>query len=90
MPRTITAKGIGKVSAAPDFVVLSMGLESQDMDYEKAMNIASENIDNLNAALEQVGFEKNQLRQQTLMYIRITNIEDGKTEVTKEYSMAMS
>jgi uncharacterized protein YggE len=58
MPRTITVKGIGKVSAAPDFVVLSMGLESQDMDYEKAMNIASENIDNLNAALEQVGFEK--------------------------------
>ena len=45
MPRTITVKGIGKVSAAPDFVVLSMGLESQDMDYEKAMNIASENID---------------------------------------------
>ena len=30
MPRTITVKGIGKVSAAPDFVVLSMGLESQD------------------------------------------------------------
>ena len=52
MPRTITVKGIGKVSAAPDYVVLSMGLESQDMDYEKAMNIASENIDNLNAALE--------------------------------------
>ena len=42
MPRTITVKGIGKVSAAPDFVVLSMGLESQDMDYEKAMNIALE------------------------------------------------
>ena len=38
MPRTITVKGIGKVSATPDYVVLSMGLESQDMDYEKAMN----------------------------------------------------
>ena len=62
MPRTITVKGIGKVSAAPDFVVLSMGLESQDMDYEKAMNIASENIDNLNAALEQVGFEKKSVK----------------------------
>ena len=62
MPRTITVKGIGKVSAAPDYVVLSMGLESQDMDYEKAMNIASENIDNLNAALEQVGFEKKSVK----------------------------
>ena len=35
MPRTITVKGIGKVSATPDYVVLSMGLESQDMDYER-------------------------------------------------------
>lgn len=62
MPRTITVKGIGKVSAAPDSVVLSMGLESCDMDYEKAMNKASESIENLNAALEQVGFEKESVK----------------------------
>lgn len=58
MMRTITVKGIGKVSAAPDLVVLSMKLESQDMDYETAMNNAAENIKILNSALEQVGFEK--------------------------------
>ncbi len=62
MPRTITVKGIGKVSAAPDLVVLSMGLESQDMDYEKAMNIAAENIEQLNRALEEVGFEKESVK----------------------------
>lgn len=62
MPRTITVKGIGKVSAAPDLVVLSMGLESQDMDYEKAMSIASENIEHLNEALEKVGFEKKSVK----------------------------
>lgn len=58
MPKTITVKGIGKVSAPPDLVVLSMGLESRDYDYEKAMNNAADNIDNLNSALESVGFEK--------------------------------
>ena len=58
MPRMITVKGIGKASAVPDLVVLSIGLESRDMDYGEAMNAASENIDRLNAALEQTGFEK--------------------------------
>ena len=46
------------MSAPPDLVVLSMGLESRDYDYEKAMNNAADNIDNLNSALESVGFEK--------------------------------
>lgn len=56
--KTITVKGIGKVSAKPDFVVLSMELESQNKNYESAMNLAAESIDHLNGALESVGFEK--------------------------------
>lgn len=56
--KTITVKGIGKVSAKPDFVVLSMELESQNKNYESAMNLAAESIDYLNEALESVGFEK--------------------------------
>lgn len=56
--KTITVKGIGKVSAKPDFVVLSMELESQNKNYESAMNLAVESIDHLNGALESVGFEK--------------------------------
>lgn len=31
MARTITVKGIGKVSAKPDYVVFSMTLESKQM-----------------------------------------------------------
>ena len=58
MPKTITVKGVGKVSASPDSVVLSMTLESRNMNYEKAMNKAAESIDQLNTALEIVGFEK--------------------------------
>lgn len=62
MPKTITVKGIGKVSAAPDYVILSMGLESRDLEYETAMNKASENIELLNSALERVGFEKKSVK----------------------------
>ena len=60
MTKTITVKGIGKVSVAPDYVVLSMKLNSQDMDYEKAMASAAENIEQLNVSLEAAGFEKKQ------------------------------
>lgn len=35
MARTITVKGIGKVSAKPDYVVFSMTLESKHKDYDK-------------------------------------------------------
>lgn len=62
MPKTITVKGTGKVSVAPDLVVLSMMLESKNPDYEKAMSEASENIEQLNASLEKAGFEKNAVR----------------------------
>lgn len=58
MTKTITVKGVGSVSAAPDYVTISMELESKDMDYETAMNVAAENISHLNRALATVGFEK--------------------------------
>ncbi len=62
MSKAITVKGVGKVSASPDFVVLSMVLESQDLIYEKAMDDAAQNIEQLNTALEMVGFEKKSVK----------------------------
>ena len=41
MARTITVKGIGKVSAKPDYVVFSMTLKSKHKDYDKAMDMAT-------------------------------------------------
>ena len=43
MSRTITIKGIGRASAKPDTVVISMSLDSRAMDYDKAMEIATDN-----------------------------------------------
>lgn len=58
MNRTITVKGIGKASAKPDQVVLSMVLESKHQDYDQAMERAAVSIGYLNDAMEKVGFEK--------------------------------
>lgn len=65
MSKTITVKGIGSVSAAPDKVIISMNLESQDKDYETAVNKASEDIAQLEASLKTAGFKKSALKTQS-------------------------
>lgn len=62
MPRTITVKGIGRVSAKPDTVVVSMSLDSRAMDYDKAMEIASVNIQDITRTLTDAGFEKEDVK----------------------------
>lgn len=62
MPRTITVKGIGKVSTRPDYVVLSMHLESQNMEYEEAMHSASLRVQHLTETLVTLGFDKTDLK----------------------------
>lgn len=37
MNRVITVKGIGKVSAKPDIIVLTMNIKTRDMEYEKTL-----------------------------------------------------
>lgn len=62
MNRTITVKGIGKVSAKPDYIVLSMTLKAQDMEYEKTMSIAEEQLENLRSAIVCIGFKRDDLK----------------------------
>ena len=58
MARTITVKGTGKASAKPDYVVLSMTLESTHKDYQAAMDLAAGKIQQLSSTLTAIGFEK--------------------------------
>jgi len=51
MARTITVKGIGNVSTRPDFVILTMKLEAKDKEYDKAMELAAKQLEQLNASL---------------------------------------
>lgn len=62
MPRTITVKGMGRVTAAPDYVVISMSLEAHERDYEATMELAAKKIEQLNASLEEIGFEKKSVK----------------------------
>lgn len=62
MARTITVKGTGRVSAKPDYVVLSMILESGHKDYDRAMDIGAKHIQHLNETLFGIGFEKGSVK----------------------------
>ena len=62
MMKTITVKGIGKATAKPDLIVISMALDSQDMEYEKAMEKASDSIVQINSALAAAGFDKEEIK----------------------------
>ena len=62
MARTITVKGIGKASAKPDYVVLSMTLEAKHKDYQSAMDMAAEQIQYINDTLTATGFEKGSVK----------------------------
>ena len=62
MNKTITVKGIGKVSAKPDYIVLSMSLKAQDMEYEKTMELAETQLGNLRDAIVGVGFRREDLK----------------------------
>ena len=60
--KTITVKGKGHVSAKPDWIVVSMRLETAHAEYDKTTELAAEKIANLNAALEEIGFEAKSIK----------------------------
>lgn len=62
MSRTITVKGIGRASAKPDTVVISMSLDSRAMDYDKAMEIAIDNLQDITSTLTDAGFGKEDVK----------------------------
>ncbi len=62
MNRIISVKGIGKVSAKPDLIVLNMTLAIKNMDYDKTLEESAEAINQLQRAIVGVGFEKSDLK----------------------------
>lgn len=62
MNRTITIKGIGKLSLKPDQVVVSLTLKTTDKNYDKAMNTAAKHLEQLRGALVGIGFAKDDLK----------------------------
>lgn len=91
MGRTITVKGIGQATAKPDYVVLSMVLQSLHEDYEQAMSIASDKIEQINDALAVIGFENDDLKTTSFNvhteYERAKNDNGEYISVFKGYSV---
>ncbi|MDO5142152.1 MAG: SIMPL domain-containing protein [Eubacteriales bacterium] len=62
MNKTITVKGIGRATAKPDQVVLSMVLEAQHQAYDRAMALAAQRIQQLEQTLAAIGFAKDAVK----------------------------
>lgn len=62
MSRTIKIKGVGRTTVEPDFVVLSLKLETKHKKYETAIDENTRKITELNSALEKAGFEKESVK----------------------------
>lgn len=62
MKRTITVKGVGRVTARPDFVELSIALETKDKEYDLAIDKAASQMDQLKESLVSIGFEQTSLK----------------------------
>ena len=55
--REIVVKGIGKVSAVPDLIVINMNFKVIEPDYEKAIRRGTELLDALRNAIVSVGHD---------------------------------
>lgn len=62
MERKITVKGIGHITAKPDYVVINMTIDATNKKYEKAVEEASDRINRLSKSLINVGFESDALK----------------------------
>ena len=85
--KTITVKGVGNVSARPDYITISMTVESMDSDYEKAMDGAARRIENLKAAAVSVGYEKEALKTTSFnVETRYENVKDRQGNYKREFA----
>lgn len=85
--RTITVKGTGKVSARPDYIVLSLNIEALSETYDRAMTDASERIKNLQDAAVFVGYEKSDMKTTSFdVQTRYKNVKDRQGNYKQEFA----
>lgn len=62
MERKITVKGIGHVTAIPDYVIIYISIDATNKKYDKAVEETAERINRLSNALVEAGFENDSLK----------------------------
>ncbi|MBQ9229278.1 MAG: SIMPL domain-containing protein [Eubacterium sp.] len=73
MDRKITVKGIGHITAKPDYVIIHLTVEEINKKYEKAVEEAAKRINALTAAISKIGFNAEDLK--TVDYSIQSNVE---------------
>lgn len=89
MERIITVKGVGTAYVKPDQVEIRLSLAARNMDYDKAMALAAEQIARIKAAVEEAGFGKDCLKTTAFhvntLYNRIQDENRNYTTVFDGY-----
>lgn len=87
MMRTITVKGVGNFSARPDFITISMNIESVHKDYDKAMKNAAERIAKLQEAAIASGYLKEDIKTVSFnVDTRYESIKDRQGNYKREFA----
>lgn len=87
MSRTITVRGVGSVSVKPDYITLSMTIDSQDKSYDRATEEAARRIDILQDATVSVGYKKDALKTASFnVETRYENVKDRQGNYKREFS----
>jgi hypothetical protein len=62
MEKFITVKGIGRISVKPDLTILSLGIETIDLDFDRSIKLAGKRSDAFRAAIAKSGLAKDVLK----------------------------
>ena len=84
--RTITVTGVGSISAKPDYIMLSLNIDSTDKEYDKALQKANERIHLLRKVAQQNNFDEGSLKTTSF---RVTteyeNVKDRSGNYRREF-----
>ena len=87
MMRSITVKGVGTVSAKPDYIALFITIEAVSLDYDQAMAESAEQIEKLQTAAAKVGYQKSDIKTSSFRVdTRYDSIKDRQGNYKREFS----
>ena len=82
--KTITVKGLGKVTKSPDSIIINMKLLSFDKEYDLTMEKATKNLEEINSSLINIGFCKDMIKTTDFnVYTKYNNV---RVENTYKYT----
>ena len=58
----ITVKGKGSASAVPDWIKITLSLKAKSLDYEKTVNLAAKQLEQLRNSLKEHDFDKKDIK----------------------------